>query len=416
MFIAFFFSFSELHLIAFFFIAIFPNSLDSDIQKFTTDITDLEVVNISPKYPLVLGAAFFKNIGLEHVSSIKIVNATVASIHQAAFEGLNDLYAVNLTNTRIDMLHPDTFASNSKLRILTLANNNLHAMQRAVSPFTDYMLKAPSVEELDLSNCGLKQVLLTAFNKLDNIVFINLANNGLKSLPAGLFDEVETIEELDLSHNNISSLPDSLFNRTALGILNLSHNRFKGKIDFGTPDIQALDLSFNKIEAIPNTLFKRFEGLTNLELRNNSIRKIHQAAFSPLKKLRNIDLSFNYLEQISSSVFVANRELDVIRLNDNTGLKKLPLDGFESEIGTFDVKSFDVSNCDLTDIGEKTFSTMPKITKLNLAWNNIETLSKGVFSALNRLADLDLSNNVITEVDDLVFRNNRNLKKVKPFK
>jgi len=131
-----------------------------------------------------------------------------------------------------------------------------------------------------------------------------------------------------------------------------------------------------------------------------------------LKKLRNIDLSANLLEQISSSIFLVNRELDIIRLNDNTNLKKLPLDGFESEAGTFDVKIFDASNCDLTDIAEKTFSTMPKLTKLGLAWNNIDAIGKGVFAQLSRLADLDLNNNVIEEIDDLVFRNNRNLKKL----
>lgn len=386
--------------------------LDPDLQKFSTYITDLEVIGISPKYPIVLGASIFKNIGLEHVSSIKIVNSTIENIHQSAFEGLDDLYAVNLTNTGLDMIHPDTFAHNKKLRILTLAGNDLHNMQRAVSPFTDYMLKAPSVEELDISNCGLKQLLPTAFNKLENIVFINLASNFLKSLPVGLFDKVDTIEELDLSHNSLTSLPENIFNRTALGILNLSYNKFKGKLDFGIPDLQALDLSNNKIDAIPNNMFKKFDGLTNLELRNNSIRKIHQAAFLPLKKLRNIDLSANALEQISSSIFLANRDLDVIRLNDNTNLKKLPMDGFESEAGTFDVKIFDASNCDLTDIAEKTFSTMPKLMKLSLAWNNIDAISKGVFAQLKRLADLDLNNNVIEEIDDLAFRNNRNLKKV----
>lgn len=388
--------------------------LDAGIQKFSADITDLEVMDVPQQFPIVLSAGFFKNIGLQHVSSIKIVNSFIENVHKQAFEGLEELYSVNLKNSGINFIHPDTFAENKKLRLLTLAGNVLSAMQQNASPFSEYMLNAPSVEELDLSSCNLNKLLPTAFNRLDNVVFINLATNELQELPPTLFKAIDTIEELDLSSNNITELPKNIFNGTSLAILNLKYNNIESKLDFGTDEIQKLDLSFNKIVSISNSMFEKMPGLTSLILKGNSIKKIQQTAFYGLKSLRQIDLSFNNLEQISSQIFLRNRELDVIRLNDNNGLTKLPLDGFESETGTLNVFSFDASNCDISELGDNTFANMPKLNTLNLAWNNIEQLSKEFFRPMTKLVELNLNNNLLSDLDDLVFVNNRNLKKVSP--
>lgn len=386
--------------------------MDPTYQKFGIDITDLEVVNVPPKYPIVLGAQFFKKIGLKHVASIKIAHSTIQNVNPTAFEGLSELYAVNLTNVGLDMIHPDTFADNKKLRMLTLRGNDLHAMQKKISPFVSYMIKSSSIEELDISNCNLKQLLPTAFNKLPQVVYINLADNQLKTLPVDIFNKVETIEELDLSSNAIERLPSAIFNKTSLTILSLRYNEISSGLDFGTQNIQKLDLSYNKITNVNNVMFDSMPGLTSLILKGNSIRKIHQAAFHPLVDLRHIDLSFNDLEQVSSLMFLTNLDLDVVRINDNPRLKKLPLEGFECEKGSFGVYFFDASNCDLSELGDSTFATMPELTTLNLAWNNVENLGKNIFSYCKKLIELDLSNNLLTQLEDLIFLRNLELRKV----
>lgn len=251
-----------------------------------------------------------------------------------------------------------------------------------------------------------------AFSHLSNIVFINLSQNNLQKIPEKVFDNLETIEELDLSYNMLKTLPPAIFNRTALAILRLKGNNISGDLHFGNADLQQLDLSHNNIKHIHHGMFDKMEGLTNLILKANVITKIQPDSFLTLKNLRHIDLSVNEIDQVSSLLFYKNSELDVIRLNDNPRLTQLPTDGFQSYNGYFTVYYLDISNCAIGALGHKTFSTMPRLATLKLAWNNINNLERDTFVALTMLNDLDLSNNLIVKMDELMFMRNNDLTKL----
>ncbi|KAH8314498.1 hypothetical protein KR059_010529, partial [Drosophila kikkawai] len=381
--------------------------LDQGTQKFGSDITDVVVTNVGPKYPILLGPKFFFNLGLKNVASIKIANCTLEYLHAEAFHGLNELYAVNLTDVGLAIINPDTFAQNKKLRMLTISGNDLSVMSSV-----QYLLKSSSIEELDFSRNNLVELAPKAFSQLTNIVYINLSQNSLKKLPENVFETASSLEEVDLSYNSLTELPREIFNGTTLSILHLKYNTFNGDLHFGTKDLQQLDLSFNAIDQVHHSMFDRMPGLTNLNLKGNGIKKIQPDSFLLLKNLRHIDLSINELDQISGMLFFKNSELDVIRLNDNPRLSQLPTDGFVSYSGEFTVYYLDISNCAIGPMGHKTFSTMPHLTTLKLAWNNINHLPKEIFSGLHKLIDLDLSNNLIPRMDDLLLMDNGELTKL----
>ncbi|KAH8300145.1 hypothetical protein KR044_010517, partial [Drosophila immigrans] len=381
--------------------------LDLGTQKFGSDITDLVVTNVGPKYPIPLGPNFFQQLGLKFVASIKIANCTVQYMHPDAFLGLDELYAVNMTDVGLAVFNPDTFAHNKKLRMLTISGNDLSAVSSL-----HYLLKSPTIEELDLSRNNLMELNPTAFSKLTSIVYINLSQNNLQKIPEKLFETVQTIEELDLSYNSLKELPANIFNGTSLSILHLKYNTFTGDLHFGIKDLQQVDLSFNSIVHVHHSMFDKMPGLTNLNLKGNGITKIQPDSFLTLKSLRHIDLSMNELDQVSSMLFFKNSELDVIRLNDNPRLSQLPTDGFLSYNGFFTVYYLDLSNCAVGALGHKTFSTMPHLTSLKLAWNNINNLPHDTFASLTKLIDLDLSNNLIVKLDELVFKENNEMTKL----
>ncbi|XP_061391871.1 kinesin-related protein 4-like [Musca vetustissima] len=381
--------------------------IDAGTQKFGKDITDLVVTDVGPKYPILLGPNFFLQLGLKHVSSIKISNCTIEYLHPEAFNGLDDLFSVNLTNVGLALINPDTFAKNKKLRMLTISGNDLSIMSSV-----HYLLSSSSIEELDLSRNNLMELNPNAFSKLSNVIYINLSQNNLQKIPDHVFDTIDTIEELDLSYNSLKTLPPAIFNKTALAILHLKYNSISNDLRFGTSDLQQLDLSFNQIHTVHHGMFDKMSSLTNLNLKGNGLTKIQPDSFLTLKNLRHIDLSINELEQVSSMMFYKNSELDVIRLNDNPRLSQLPTDGFRSYNGYFTVYYFDISNCAISSLGHRTFSTMPHLATLKLAWNNINNLDRDTFANLKKLVDLDLSNNLIAKLDELIFMNNNDLSKL----
>lgn len=112
-----------------------------DDQSFGSGIAHLKIENAGD---IRLGPHALRKLGLRQLESISIVNTNIVELDRTAFDGLKELFVVNLTHNGLVSIHPDTFQNNSQLSLLTISGNPIEL----TSSRRDYLLDAPSVTEL----------------------------------------------------------------------------------------------------------------------------------------------------------------------------------------------------------------------------------------------------------------------------
>ncbi|XP_053615765.1 insulin-like growth factor-binding protein complex acid labile subunit [Plodia interpunctella] len=386
------------------------NRLEIGTQKFGADITDLVVENSDPEFPIQLTENIFITLGLHKVSTIKIVNSPIDYIDRTAFHGLKDLYSLTLTNNQLKGIHPETFIHNSKLLILTLSENPI---KLPAAGSEDIFLNASSVQELSLSNCNLQYLGTNTFRRMPTLMYLDLSKNEIVGLHPDIFKNLLDLEELDLSDNKIKSLPSDIFaENTELATLHIDRNPIDTVYGLNMSSLLTLTAAKTNIRLVGPSIFNGVTFMANLNLSGNNIEKIHNQAFHKLNDLNYLDLSYNNLTFISNELIKENIELDVFKISNNPELKHLPVEGFNSSVEVFNIYTFDASNCGLEEIFDNSLKTFTALTSVYLSGNKIKYISNKAFAECPRLVEIDLSYNLITELNGKVFRNNVLLSKL----
>lgn len=354
--------------------------------------------------PLVLSENIFLNMGLKHVSAISISNSNIVSIDKNAFSGLKELTDIIMTSSKISKLDPETFTGIPNLRTLKLSGNPLD--KDTVIASDNYNL-----EQLIISNCGLKEVSDKFLEKLPAVRLLDLSSNKIEKLDIGIFDALNDLQEINLSNNQLKEIPKELFLKNEdLSTLTLSFNPLESFSSENLEDINTLDLKGCGLKQIDAQMFKNMSTLDNLDLSYNKIAVIAPNAFDDLGELAVIDLAANELRMLADDVFVKNINLQKIRMDGNTKLTKLPI--FNALGNHFSVHYFSCNNCNLRLLSKNTFDSMTGIVTLLLSHNKLTDVSTGVFKNLTSLIELDLSYNEIITIEDKAFKFNLNLEKL----
>lgn len=386
------------------------NRLEVGTQKFGDDVSDLVIENADPRFPIDLDDFIFKKLGLHKISTIKIVNSTIGYVSPKAFHGLTELYAVNLSGNKLRSLHPETFANNKKLLLLTLANNPLKFPARGSE---DYFLNATSVQELDVSYCNMKYITKNTFKNMVALMYLNVAGNNLYDIDPEAFKNILDLEELDLGDNNLKTLPNDIFSENSeLVTLHIPKNPIETVYGLQVSDLLTLNAGQTNIILIGPSMFNGMKYIANLNLSSNGIEKIHNQAFHKLVDLNYLDLSSNNLHFISNVLIKENIELEIVKISNNPHLKHLPENGFECAAEQFNIYRFDASNCGLEEIYDNSLSTFTALSQIILSDNNIKYISPKVFSFSPKLVEINLANNLLTTLDSKTFAKNKELGKL----
>lgn len=380
--------------------------LDPDVQTFPSDITQLVVENYHGERDMALPDMMFVDMGLDHLTTIKIVNSTLCDIHVNAFHGLHNLQEVNFSHNRLILIHPDTFQNNKNLARVILKGNPLQLTQ-VLEQKDQHFLNSDSLRELDLSYCRLTQIAPKTFSNLRGLELLDLSGNDLTEIKADTLANLESLEDLYLAYNSISKIDPDAFNDIDDMIkLSLRGNPIKTLEGIDVPGLAELDVSECDLEIVASASFEGFPELESLNLSRNSIRDIDPEAFYNLSNLKYLDLSHNMIRgPLDESLFSLNQQLETISLAGNKELKV-----FKELYGSFSrLYHIDLSDCGLIDVSDSAYINMHKLARVNMSNNYLQHIKLHLFEALTHLTVLDLSNNRLHYLNNKLFSTNKNL-------
>lgn len=342
------------------------------------------------------------------------------------------LETLDLSHNRIETIPTDIrFPMN--LRTLSLAYNNisnwlyihpntllqsaiyLHTLNLAGNPLKSFssndehlLLVSSSLRWLDLSDCQITKVggplILSGMINLEHL---SLSGNPITSIP----DMIATkLLSLDLSRCQITSLRPTVFSHmptltsvylsqnprlmlsqsngefvesTSIRYIDLSRCNLNDVELNGMPNVTTIILRNNMLRHLTYETFEKNRQIENLALSYNSINSISTIAFRDLKRLKNIDLSFNMIREIEPYTFADNPSLTTINLSRNYIVRLQPI--YSQSIGYLNL-----SWCEITTIEGNALSGMPGLIELDLSNNLFSELANGRLES-GRLQALDLS-------------------------
>ncbi|KAJ0520011.1 putative non-specific serine/threonine protein kinase [Helianthus annuus] len=311
---------------------------------------------------------------------------------------------------------PHFFQNMTSLQFLDLSFVPLGA----ASNFANSLSMIPSLLELHLSYCDLKETHLSHIRHnlttLSNIQHLDLSNNELTVLIAESLRKLKMLQVLDLSYNYLNgSIPESLRKLKMLQLLDLSYNHLMGPIPTFLGKLTELFLSGNDLSgSIPESI-GRLASLTALSLYGNklsgtipdSIGQLSKLQFldvssnrligsipvsiGQLSKLSSLDVSYNSLEgEIYESHFANLSMLKEFNVASNI---KMTLNFSREWLPPFQLRDIDLSSCKIGNGFPQWLQNQRKLHRLVLSNTAISGLLPTWLRKMPIIPFMDLSHN-----------------------
>lgn len=153
------------------------------------------------------------------------------------------------------------------------------------------------------------------------ILALKFSSCQIDRVPNATFDKLPSLLCLMVTSPGLSIIEyGSFLGASNLQFLYLPGNRIKrllGKTFSGASNLNDINLSDNEIEVISEDAFDGLEHLESLNLSRNQIAFFGQATFSPMEDLVNLDISGNMIEFLDARLFINNKKLNGINMADN---------------------------------------------------------------------------------------------------
>lgn len=321
------------------------NAVQTTFKKTTYkfDHLDETVICLRCNLPVIESNTF--DISGNEILTLNLTQSNISVLKPNSFVGLVFMKNLLLQKNLITTISPTTFKGIQELLFLNMEKNKIETLQN------DCFKELIKLQTLNLNDNQIEHIETNSFNGLDSLTELDISNNKITNIK-DVFNKLKAIKTINLSNNKITSLEIRDINTTTLLELDLSANflkKIKPDVFFFLRNLIVLNLSNNLVEEIFPGSFRGLSKLETLHLNNCSIQNIDRRVFMGLYSLRNINLAYNQIESVKT--------------NDFTGI--------------------------------------PHLSNLNLSFNRIKQLEIGGIFDLPRLHTLDLSNNYLTDLDYL---------------
>ncbi|XP_020297949.1 protein artichoke-like [Pseudomyrmex gracilis] len=282
----------------------------------------------------------------------------------------NNIISLNFAHTIINSIGDD-FISSSLITCLNLTDN--HITYLADNAFR----KLPNLTTLFLSYNNVKSnIHLSGHENLKVLIMDSYKSyeNYYKSFEQRIDGKYQNLEILSLSENYIRDLVYSPYESDNMYKLS-SQNLMSLRLDITFPNLKFLDLSRNRIQTTKFVNLLPRNGLSFLDLHENSLQSLHL-----YKKGEDV-----------CTLILDNNEIKYLTWQS----------GNQWSLDLFSMKSLrilSISMNSITDIQSDAFQDTNKLEFLNLSGNAIETLHKYTFANLKYLQTVDLSFNLIKNI------------------
>uniref|UniRef100_A0A1S4GRF6 Uncharacterized protein n=1 Tax=Anopheles gambiae TaxID=7165 RepID=A0A1S4GRF6_ANOGA len=356
------------------------------------------------------------------------------------FEQMPNLGTLDMARSRIRYISGDTFRHLQNLRHLIMGNNQLQRIDTDALPKTIHSLQL-SVNQLRSLNGSIRHLdelkllfinennLTTLDGELPlgspNLMMITAQNNQLEQLP-GELRFLKNLDNLCVPGNRLRSLDGLLARATHLTKLLAQDNQISElrRDEFLEAErLEELNLAGNWLVNLNGSLLN-CKGLINANFSENRLQEFSLQEVAGLRKLRLLDLSHNRIEVLSGrmeNMIDSGLIISELRLNNNRlrsldgalmGLNNLRiLNVAHNElqtitpndlIGMEELERLDLSFNQLKTLEELSKTFLPSLESLNASYNQLTTMHKD-FHGLPILCVADLSKNMIRELSvDLV--------------
>jgi Leucine-rich repeat (LRR) protein len=357
-------------------------------------------------------------LGLANMNSLFLNQNSIKDIEPFSFKDLKKASILSLMSNRLTFIRNNTFNGLvNNVGVLGLESNDISYLELDA-------FRGLGFKEINLNNNNLKILRKGVFSQAYNLQILYLDSNQIEEIESKTFFDNEKLNSLWLQSNRIKLMRPDIFNRNLNEIkLNSNFIRVFDTESFSNKSSLITFIASNmKIQIIEFKLFRKFRYLQSLDVSNNLLIKIEPNSFSAMSSLKKLNMSHNYLDALEEKLFcsltslenldLSFNEIQVLTKNFLSGLytlQELHLENNKMKLiepfGFQDLKSLKnlFLGCNsLTELAHATFLNQTNLASLILNQNCIRSID--FLDALTNLKILDLSSNLITGVEENMFR------------